>query len=139
MGRIQSGHIYEASGAFYCRYWATEIVDGQAQRVQRSKRLCEKNEKYYARNAKSVKLLRNEFMQRINTEQASGRAIQKDMRVADFWETCYLPYCEEIVQLTGKARKKPSTVRGYKQIWKQHLKAHFGKTTLQEYEPFMGT
>jgi integrase len=101
--------------------------------------LCEKNEKYYARNAKSVKLLRNEFMQKINTEQARGRAIQKDMGVADFWETCYLPYCEEIVQLTGKARKKPSTVRGYKQIWKQHLKTHFGKTTLQEYEPFMGT
>jgi integrase len=43
------------------------------------------------------------------------------------------------VQLTRKARKKPSTVRGYKQIWNQHLQAHFGKMTLQDYEPFMGT
>jgi hypothetical protein len=51
----------------------------------------------------------------------------------------YLPYCEEIVTLTGKPRKKPSTGRGYKQVWNQHLKAHFGNVALWEYEPFMGT
>jgi integrase len=139
MGRIQTGYIYESSGAFFVRYYRTEIVDGKPQRVQRSHRLCEKSEKYYARNAKSVKLLRNEFMQPVNTQQASGRVTAKDMTVSDFWEQRYLPYCEEILSLTGKPRKKPSTVRGYKQIWNQHLKAHFGKVTLQEYEPSMGT
>jgi integrase len=139
MGRIQTGYIYESSGAFFVRYYVTEIVDGKAVRVQRSRRLCEKSEKYYARNAKSVKLLRNDFMQTINTQQASGRTTAKDMTVLDFWEQQYLKYCEEILSLTGKARKKPSTVRGYKQIWNQHLKAHFGKVTLQEYEPSMGT
>jgi hypothetical protein len=36
--------------------------------------------------------------------------------------------------MTGKRRKKPSTVRGYKQIWNQHLASHFGKLTLQEHE-----
>ena len=61
------------------------------------------------------------------------------MRVTDFWERRYLPYCEEIVQLTGQPRKTPSTVRGYKQIWRQHLKSHFGNLTLQEYAPHMGT
>ena len=30
-------------------------------------------------------------------EQIPGR----DMRVVDFWEQRYLPYCEEIVPLTG--------------------------------------
>jgi integrase len=30
-------------------------------------------------------------------------------------------------------------MRGYKQIWNQHLKSHFGKLTLQEYEPALGT
>src|ERR1035441_10610225 len=139
MGRIQQGYIYESSGAFFVRYYITEIVDGNPVRVQRSHRLCEKSEKYYARNAKSVKLLRNDFMQKVNTQQASGRSTQQDMTISDFWEQRYLPYCEEIVQLTGKARKKPSTVRGCKQIWKQHLKAHFGKMTLQGYEPYMGT
>jgi len=61
------------------------------------------------------------------------------MRILDFWDQNYLPYCEAVVQITGQPRKKPSTVRGYKQIWNQHLKAHFGTMTLQEYEPDMGT
>jgi len=62
----------------------------------------------------------------------------QDMTISDFWEQRYLPYCEEIVPLTGKARRKPSTVRGYRQIWKQHLKDHFASMALQQYEPRMG-
>ena len=31
----------------YVRYYATAIVDGTSARVQRSERLCEKNDKYY--------------------------------------------------------------------------------------------
>jgi integrase len=107
--------------------------------VQRSHRLCEKDEKYYAPNAKAVKLLRNAHMQKINVQQASNRPVQQDMLVVDFWKDRYLPYCEEIVKLTGQSRKKPSTIRGYQQIWRQHLKSHFRKLTLQEYEPHMGT
>ena len=41
--------------------------------------------------------------------------------------------------LTGKARFKKATLRGYKQIWTQHLAPHFAKLTLQEYEPHLGT
>jgi len=139
MGHMQRGYVYLASGSFFVRYCNTKIVDGQPKRVQRSHRLCEKGGKYYARDCKAVKLLRDEFMLTVNTQEASGRIIPHDMRIVDFWEQRYLPYCEEIVQLTGQPRKKPSTVRGYKQIWKQHLEAHFGNMTLQEYEPYSGT
>jgi integrase len=139
MGRIQRGYIYEASGCFYVRYWTTEIVDGRAERVQRSEKLCEKSDKHYARNAKAVKLLRDDFMHKHNQESASNRAVNHavDMPVADFWEKVYLPHCEAVVM--GNPRKKPSTVRGYKQIWNQHLKDHFGSMTLKEYEPSTGT
>ena len=44
MGRYQQGYIYEASGAFFVRYYSTEIVDGKAERVQRSHRLCSKRD-----------------------------------------------------------------------------------------------
>src|SRR5579863_9302719 len=43
MGRYQSGQIYEASGAFFVRYYVSEIVDGKPTRVQRSYRLCERD------------------------------------------------------------------------------------------------
>ncbi|MGO9305389.1 MAG: tyrosine-type recombinase/integrase [Candidatus Korobacteraceae bacterium] len=99
-------------------------------------RFCEKKTEH--RTKKSVCDVRGKIMQTVNASQSSAQP-QQDMSVLDFWEQRYLPYCEEIVQLTGKARKKPSTVRGYRQIWKQHLKAHFGRITLQAYEPYMGT
>jgi integrase len=54
------------------------------------------------------------------------------MSVSDFWETRYLPYCEREYKGVGM---KPSTVRGFKQIWRQHLKAHFADLTLQRYAP----
>jgi hypothetical protein len=95
--------------------------------------------KHYARACKAVKLLRDEYMLKINQGQQTASPHQQQMRIADFWEHRYLPYCEEIVTLTGKPRKKPSTGRGYKQVWNQHLKAHFGNVALWEYEPFMGT
>ena len=139
MGHMQRGYIYEASGSFFVRYNVTEIVDGEPKRVQRSHRLCAKGGKYYARDCRAVKLLRDEFMLTVNQNQHSSHRMQSDMPVSEFWEHCYLPYCEEIIKLTGKPRKKPSTIRGYKQIWNQHLSAHFGKRTLQDYEPHTGT
>jgi hypothetical protein len=57
---------------------------------------------------------------------------------ATFWEQHYLRYIEEILPLTGQPRRKLSTVRGFKQIWRQHLQGHFGETTLKDYEPAMG-
>jgi hypothetical protein len=44
MSRYQSGHIYEASGAFLVRYYLSEIVDAKPTRVQRSYRLCDKDD-----------------------------------------------------------------------------------------------
>ncbi len=134
MGTHQLGRIYEASGKFYVQYRV--VVNGK--RVQRSHFLCTKDDRHRSKADRSVKLLRDEHMLGVNAQQAE-RSPNGDMRVVDFWEKVYLPYCEEIVQLTGKPRKTPSTVRGYKQIWRQHLKSHFGNLTLQEYSPHMGT
>ena len=128
MGRHQSGHIFEsASGAFHVRYYTTEIVDGQPKRVQRSHLLCHKDDKHYSTKCKAVKLLRDEFMRRVNVSQAN----EQDMTVADFWEQRYLPFVQ--------ANMKASTVRGYLQIWNQHLKHHFADMTLQSYRTHVGS
>ncbi len=135
MSRYQHGHIYEAFGAFHVRFYQTELRDGHPTRVQKSHRLCAKDRKHYSAKSKPVQLLCDDFMRKVNTAAVT----EQDMAVAQFWESCYLPYCEEIVKLTGEPRKKASTIRGYKQIWNQHLKEHFSKGTLQEYEPHLGT
>jgi integrase len=106
-------------------------------RAQRSHFLCNKDDGHRSKSDRSVKLLRDEFMLTINAQQTETPS--RDMRISDFWEQRYLPYCQEIVPLTSQPRKTPATVRGYKQIWRQHLSGHFGSMALQEYAPHTGT
>jgi integrase len=128
MGRHQTGYIFEsASGAFHVRYYTTEIVEGQPRRVQKSRLLCHKDDRHFSKSCKAVKLIRDEFMRTINVAQAN----EQDMLVTDFWEQRYLPFITE--------NMKPSTVSGYLQIWNQHLKAHFGETTIQRYRTHIGS
>ncbi len=138
------GTIYEASGSFYVRYVTGMAVskNGVDRPVQKSHRLCEKNDKFYFTRkgkrkifCKAVQLLADEFMLSVNRQEPR---IGEDMSIAAFWEHQYLPYCEEVI-VGDRPRKKPSTVRGYRQIWTQHLRAHFGTLTLQQYQARQGT
>jgi integrase len=171
MGRVQQGYVYAASGAFYVRYWDDDSLTGETRTVQRSERLCagpdgeyqsEKNggtpctldakgDRYSIRKVRGKRVLSsdlkrvlNSFMDGVNRRRANGTKsnIKQDMRIVDFWDQHYLPYCEKIVEVgerTGRPRKKPSTMKGYRQLWRQHLNGHFGELTLREYEPDMGT
>jgi integrase len=127
MGRYQSGHIYEASGAFFLRYYVSAIVDGKATRVQRSYRLCGKDDRYHSRTCKAVKQKAAEHMDTVNANAAPVN----DQTIAAFWEKTYLPFAEENL--------RASTVHGYKQIWGQHLSVHFGTTALKDYKTHMGS
>jgi len=127
MTRHQTGYIFQsASGTFHVRYYDTAIVDGQPVRVQKSRLLCHKDEKHFSCTCKAVKLLRDAFMRTVNVVEQGA-----DLRIADFWESTYLPFVRE--------NMKASTVTGYEQIWNQHLAAHFGKTTLAEYRTHLAS
>src|SRR5271166_3943339 len=117
MGHLQRGYVYEASGFFYVRYNVTEIVDGEPKRVQRSHKLVEVGASvpqeegggtYYMKDrkpCKALKLLRDKFMLEINQgQQSTRRDLQHDMPISEFWEHRYLPYCEEVLGLTGQPR-----------------------------------
>jgi integrase len=143
--RRQAGSLYVNGDTCYLKYRTVESKDGT--RVHRTVRLCEKSDKFtwWKKNGKlvfgsAVKELRDEkmlaLMQEMRKEHSTSPT--EDMRVVDFWEQKYLPYCEQIIGVTGKARKKPSTIRGYKQIWKQHLAPHFADLTLRDYTPSIG-
>jgi integrase len=123
MTRFQQGHIYEAFNAFHVRYYQTEIIDGEPKRVQRSRKLCDKDQKYHSCACKPVRQKCQEFMDGINAQ--IGTQPDRDVTVADFWENTYLPFVTE--------KKRHSTVYGYKKLWASNLKEHFGTRTLAEY------
>jgi integrase len=125
MTRHQRGYIYEAFGAFHVRYYAN--VDGV--RKQLSHRLCTKdrNTGHGSPSAKAVRQLCEDFMRSINGN-AGAQPENRPLSVVEFWETIYLPFIT--------SNLKHSTVWGYKQVWQQHLKNHFGTTLLNEYKTF---
>jgi hypothetical protein len=114
---IPACHKYEAFGSFHVKFYQTEVVDLVLVRRRRSKRICAVDKEHYSIKAKPVKMLFAEFMRKVNASTVT----EQNMPVSQFWEMVYIPYCEEIVKMTGKPRKKPSSVRGYKQIWNQLL------------------
>jgi len=71
MGRFQHGYIYEAFGAWHVRHYVTEIVDGKPTRVQKSHRLCAKDEKHHSKKCKAVQLECQKFMHKVNVGQAN--------------------------------------------------------------------
>ena len=119
MGRYQEGHLVKRFGGWHVRYYVTENGD----RKQKSYRLCDDQQK-----KSHVKQLRDEFMrEHVNI----GVENTGPMGVVEFWDKVYLPFIE------SNSNLKPSTLHGYKQVWKQHLQSHFGTTNLSDYKTHM--
>jgi integrase len=119
MGRYQEGHLVKRFGGWHVRYYVTE----NGGRKQKSYRLCDDQQK-----KSHVKQLRDDYMRdhvNIGVENSGP------MGVVDFWDKVYLPFIESNNNL------KPSTVHGYKQVWNQHLKIHFGTLHLTDYKTHM--
>lgn len=119
MGRYQDGHLVKRFGGWHVRYYVTE----GGVRKQKSHRLCDDQQK-----KSHVKQLCDQFMRdhvNIGVENTGP------MGIADFWDKVYLPFIESTNNL------KPSTVHGYKQVWNQHLKFHFGTLCLSDYKTHM--
>jgi integrase len=119
MGRYQEGHLVKRFGGWHVRYYVTE----NGVRKQKSHRLCD-NQK----TKSHAKQLRDDFMR----EQVNiGVQNEGPMGVVEFWEKIYLPFIE------SNNNVKPSTLCGYRQVWNQHLKSHFGTTHLSDYKTHM--
>ena len=81
----QVGYIYEAFNAFHVRYYATENRDGKLVRVQKSHKLCRRDEKKYkSATCRAVKNLCEDFMK--DKVNAPSRVITDvDVKIVDFW------------------------------------------------------
>jgi integrase len=121
----QRGTIYEASGSFFVRYFAT--IDGVKKRT--SHKLCDRDAEHHSTTCTAVLALRDEHM--VTTRRPKPPQPTTEPLITDYWEQVYLP--------TVKLGLKHSTVEGYEDIWEQHLKDHFAGRTFREYEPHHGS
>src|ERR1051326_1872961 len=129
MRRYQRGHVFEQHGAFHVRYYTTELINGQPQRLQRSERLCSKDNRHHSAKCKPVQQLAAKVMERVNS--GAGTPREADIEIIHFWRTVYLPHLER--------NTKASTLNGYKKIWEGYLSIAFAGLNLAEYQTYNAT
>jgi integrase len=98
--RQQDGHIFKARGIWYVRYFDTRVIDGEVKRVRIAKQI-----------AKVRRELAKPTLTKVNQPD---RTPETAVSLVDFVERIYLPRMEQ--------QKRPSTVKGYRDIWANHLK-----------------
>jgi hypothetical protein len=89
---MQKGQLIEASGSIYIRFYR----DGK--RI--AEKLCEVDDKHYSVQAKSVKLLRDKFILKVNDSAVSPKHGAR-VTVAEFWDSRFL---RDMVQRSQSSR-----------------------------------
>jgi integrase len=105
----QQGSLYESHGAWYVRYRSHETqADGTVVMAQRAERLVSKRD--YPKKSEVIPL-KNDFMAKLNRV---GFTPEAGVSLVDFVENSYFTAIER--------RLAPSTVRGYREAWRCHIK-----------------
>lgn len=126
--RQQKGYIFHRGKSWFVRYCDNiRQNDGSIKR----KLVCKKLPVFYCdeyRSKASVKPFAQELLAPINNGMVNP---QSTMPVVEFVEKIYL------AQYAGK-QLRPSTLKGYRDIWEDHLKDRLGKLTLRGFRTVHG-
>jgi integrase len=118
--RCQKGCLYQEHGAWFVRYrQRVKQQDGSEKIKRRAKRLGSV-EKFPTMD--QAELARQAFMHRMNF---GSFVPDSGMTIADFVERSYLPWTE--------AEQRPSTAKGYREIWENHIQQYVGHLRLREF------
>ena len=118
---MQRGSLYTASHAWWLRYreW-----DGERY-VRLTHRIGTLNEfptKTLARQAADA------YMQKVNA--LHGAPVSSRTTLGNFWDEHYLPYIQQA--------RQPSTVHGYRKVWRRYLEPRIADMQLLEFQTYHG-
>ncbi|MGC1903059.1 MAG: tyrosine-type recombinase/integrase [Candidatus Acidiferrum sp.] len=116
---MQRGYIFKSNGAWFLRYYEKFVVDGQSVSKQRAARLAPINDDY--RSKKDLQPLIERILEPLNR----GSLPEGGLTFADFFEHHFLPHVKE--------RRKPSTVKFYRDAFNNHLKHTVGDIRLRDF------
>ena len=126
--REQKGYVFHRYGSWFVRYCDDVMQpDGTIQR----KLVCKKLDVPYGgehRTRKSVQPFVDDILAPLNSGLLNP---QSTMSVIDFVEKIYLP------EYVAK-QKRAATLKQYRDVWNNHLKARMGKLTLRTFRTVHG-
>lgn len=119
MPREQTGHVYKRGGFWVLRYRQTINQGGELTTVQKAFQLAPIDSHHKTR--KSVEGLVKDKLDKINQ---SNRTPETVVTIGDFVENIYLPFVA--------AQKRPSTQKGYLDMWRHHFQPRCESTLLRD-------
>jgi integrase len=125
--REQKGHIFRRGKSWFVRF-CDDLM--QSDGTVKRKLVCKKLEVCYSdefRTVKSVRPFAAKFLVPINQGLVT---LQSTMRIGDFIEKEHLLKIEE--------HRRASTLKGYRDVWRLHLKGRIGTKTLREFRTVDG-
>jgi integrase len=118
--RKQTGCLVRRGGWWLLRYRMRVMEKGKLRSVNRAHKLCVVDAQHKTRA--SVRRLAEDFLRPLN--DGSSEQQQPTSRLGEFVEKVYLPYVRE--------HKRPSTYRGYANMWRDHLQVRCGDWWLRD-------
>lgn len=117
--RKQTGCLVRRGGWWLLRYRMGVMEKGQLRSVNRAHKLCVVDAQHKTRA--SVRRLAEDFLRPLNDGNSEQ---QPTSRLGEFVERVYLPYVRD--------HKRPSTYRGYANMWRDHLRVRCGDWWLRD-------
>jgi integrase len=108
--RKQNGQIIRIGDRWYVRYWEHRTIAGNVER----KRVTHQLGAVTTRGKRAPADIMKEAERHMATVNSGTIPAERIVTIGDFVERIYLPWIEQ--------HKRPSTAKGYRDIWEDHLK-----------------
>jgi integrase len=118
--RKQNGQIIRIGDRWYVRYWERRNIGGTVER----KRITQQLGPVTTRGQRPPADIQKEAERHMATLNSGAIAAERIVTIGDFVERVYLPWIEQ--------HKRPSTAKGYRDIWEDHLKPHCAQVWLKD-------
>src|SRR6185437_1394618 len=123
-----TGSIYSRAGWWVLRYRETVNINGELKTVQRAIKVAPVDRDHPTKaSVRHDERLQTEIEEILKPVQKQTISPARVMKLGQFIESVYLPYVD--------ANRKPSTAKGYRQMWNDYLKRHCEDAWLREVEP----
>lgn len=122
--RQQNGNVFQARGNWYVRYFEDRVIDGQL----RHDRIARQIGPVTTRGKRPPREIENEAREIVAAATATNTNPERVLTIGEFVEHVYFPHIKQY--------KRPSTLRGYRDMWKNHVKARCTGDWLKDVRTF---
>lgn len=122
--RQQTGYIFKARGHWYVRYFEDRTVNGELRHDRVAKQIGEVT----TRGKRPPQKIENEAREIVAAATVTNATPGRVVTLGEFVDRVYFPHIQQ--------HKRPSTLKGYKDIWRNHAKAQGADVWLKDVRTF---